>query len=143
MAQRTATATWEGDLFSGSGRVSAGSSGLFSDAPVTWASRTEEPEGWTSPEELIAAAHAACFCMALSNELTSRGHTAASLQVTATCAFEPGKGVTTMDLDITADVPGADDAQFREGLDAAEGSCPVSNALRGNVEIRVTGRLAG
>ena len=143
MAQRTATATWEGDLFSGNGRVTAGSSGLFTDAPVTWAARTEEPEGRTSPEELIAAAHAACFCMALSNELASRGHTAASLQTKATCAFEPGKGVTTIDLDVTADVPGADDAQFREGLDAAEESCPVSNALRGNVEIRVTGRLAG
>ena len=143
MAQRTATATWEGDLLSGNGRVSAESSGLFTDAPVTWASRTEEPGGSTSPEELIAAAHAACFCMALSNELASRGHVAASLQATATCAFEPGRGVTTMDLEIIADVPGADDAQFREGLDAAEGSCPVSNALRGNVEIRVTGRLAG
>jgi lipoyl-dependent peroxiredoxin len=143
MAQRTATATWEGDLFSGSGRVTAGSSGLFTDAPVSWAARTEEAEGRTSPEELIAAAHAACFCMALSNELASRGHTPASLQTTATCAFEPGKGVTTIDLEVIAEVPGADDAQFREGLDAAEGSCPVSNALRGNVEIRVTGRLAG
>jgi osmotically inducible protein OsmC len=143
MAQRTATATWEGDLSSGNGRVSAASSGLFTDAPVTWAARTEEPGGKTSPEELLAAAHAACFCMALSNELASRGHTAASLRTTATCAFEAGKGVTTMDLEVIADVPGADDAQFREGLDAAEGSCPVSNALRGNVEIRVTGRLAG
>ena len=142
MAQRTATATWEGDLFSGSGKVTARSSGLFNDAPVTWASRTEDPGGRTSPEELIAAAHAACFCMALSNELASRGHTAASLQTTATCEFEDGK-VTTMALDVTADVPGADEGQFREGLDAAEGSCPVSNALRGNVEIRVDGRLAG
>ncbi len=141
MAQRTATATWEGDLFSGNGRVTAASSGLFTDAPITWGSRTEDPGGRTSPEELMAAAHAACFCMALSNELASRGHTAASLQTTATCGFEGGK-VTSIDLEVTADVPGADDAQFREGLDAAEGSCPVSNALRGNVEIRVAGRLA-
>ncbi len=96
----------------------------------------------TSPEELIAAAHAACFCMALSNELSQRGHTPASLEATATCEFEGGK-VTTMALEVTAEVPGADDAQFREGLDAAEGSCPVSNALRGNVDIRVDGRLAG
>ncbi len=143
MADRTASAVWEGDLFEGHGTVSAVTTGLFSEAPISWAARTEEPGGKTSPEELLAAAHAACFCMALSNELASRGHTAASLQATATCAFEPGKGVKTMDLDITADVPGADDAQFREGLDAAEGSCPVSNALRGNVEIRVSGRLAG
>ncbi len=76
MAQRRATATWEGDLFSGNGTTTAESSGLFTDAPVTWASRTEEPGGKTSPEELIAAAHAACFCMALSNELAQRGHTA-------------------------------------------------------------------
>ena len=143
MAQRTATARWEGDLFSGNGQVTAQSSGLFTAAPVTWAARTEEAEGRTSPEELMAAAHAACFCMALSNELASRGHTAALLEATATCGFEPGRGVTTMDLEIRADVPGADDAQFREGLDAAEGSCPVSNALRANVEIRVAGRLVG
>ncbi len=142
MAQRRATATWEGDLFSGKGTTTAASSGLFSDAPVTWASRTEEPGGQTSPEELIAAAHAACFCMALSNELAQRGNTAASIQAIATCEFEGGK-VTTMTLEVTAEVPGADEAQFREGLEAAEASCPVSNALRGNVDIRVDGRLAG
>jgi len=141
MADRTARAVWEGDLFKGSGTVSAESSGLFGGAGVTWASRTEEPEGKTSPEELVAAAHAACFCMALSNELSSRGRPPTRLEARATCTFEPGKGVTTMAIDVTADVPGADDAAFREGLDAAEQSCPVSNALRGNVDIRVNGRL--
>lgn len=141
MADRTARATWEGDLSDGHGTVSAVTSGLFTDAGVTWASRTEEPGGRTSPEELMAAAHAACFCMALSNELSSRGHPPARLAVQATCAFEAGKGVTTMALDVTAEVPGADQAGFREGLDAAEQSCPVSNALRGNVDIRVEGRL--
>jgi len=141
MADRTASAIWQGDLFEGSGTVSAESSGLFSDAGVTWASRTEEPGGRTSPEELIAAAHAACFCMALSNELSSRGHPPARLEARATCTFQPGKGVTTMAIDITAEVPNADDAAFREGLDAAEQSCPVSNALRGNVDIQVDGRL--
>ncbi len=142
MAQRRATATWEGDLFAGSGTVTAESSGLFTDAPVTWASRTEDPGGKTSPEELIAAAHAACFCMALSNELASRGHPPARLEAQATCTFVPGQGVTTMVIDITAEVPGVDDAGFREGLDAAEQSCPVSNSLRGNVDIQVSGRLA-
>ncbi len=143
MADRTASATWQGDLFEGSGTVSAESSGLFTDAAVTWAARTEEePGGRTSPEELIAAAHAACFCMALANELSSRGHRPARLEVRATCAFEPGKGVTTMALDVTAEVPDTDEAGFREGLDAAEQSCPVSNALRGNVDIQVDGRLA-
>ena len=141
MADRVASAIWQGDLFGGSGAVSAVSSGLFTDAGVTWAARTEEPGGKTSPEELLAAAHAACFCMALSNELSTRGHPPARLEVQATCAFEPGKGVTTMTLDITAEVPGVDDAGFREGLDAAEQSCPVSNALRGNVDIQVDGRL--
>ena len=142
MAQRKASATWEGDLFEGSGVVSATSSGLFTDAPVTWVARTESSDGKTSPEELIAAAHAACFCMALSNELSSRGHAPERLDVEATCTFEPGKGVTDMVLKVTARVPGADEAAFQEGLSAAEGSCPVSNALRGNVAIDVEATLA-
>ena len=142
MADRTASAVWQGNLFEGSGTVSAVSTGLFTDAPVSWPARTEEPGGKTSPEELMAAAHAACFCMALSNELSKLGHTPARLEVQATATFIPGKGVTTMALDVTADVPGADDAAFREGLAAAEGSCPVSNALRGNVDIQVEGQLA-
>ncbi|MDQ3895775.1 MAG: OsmC family peroxiredoxin [Actinomycetota bacterium] len=141
MADRTASAIWEGDLFEGHGTVSAVSSGLFSEADISWPARTEEPAGKTSPEELIAAAHAACFCMALSNELSTRGHPPARLEVQATCSFEPGKGITTMALDVTAEVPGVDDAGFREGLDAAEESCPVTNALRGNVDIQVEGRL--
>jgi osmotically inducible protein OsmC len=141
MADRKASARWEGDLFEGAGTVSAVSSGLFSDAPVTWASRTEEAGGRTSPEELIAAAHAACFAMALSNELSSRGHPPASLTIEATCTFQPGKGVTTMAIDVQASVPDVDDAAFQEGLEAAKGSCPVSNALRGNVQIAVDGRL--
>lgn len=142
MADRTASASWQGDLFSGSGTVSAVTTGLFTDAGVTWASRTEEPGGKTSPEELLAAAHAACFCMALSNELSTRGHPPASLEVQATCTFQPGKGITTMALDVAAEVPGVDEAGFREGLDAAIGSCPVSNALRNNVDIQVDGTLA-
>lgn len=141
MADRSASAVWQGDLFTGNGTVSATSSGLFTDAGVTWASRTEESGGRTSPEELIAAAHAACFCMALSNELSSRGHPPAGLQVEATCTFKPGQGITTMAIAVRADVPGVDEAGFREGLDAAIGSCPVSNALRNNVDIQVDGTL--
>ena len=142
MADRTASAVWQGDLFEGSGTVSAVTTGLFTDAGVTWAARTADPGGKTSPEELLAAAHAACFCIALSNELSSRGHPPARLEVQATCTFEPGKGVTTMALDVSAEVPGVDEAGFREGLDAAVESCPVSNALRGNVDIQVDGTLA-
>lgn len=140
MAQRRAGTTWEGDLFGGSGKVSALSSGLFTDAGVTWASRTEDSEGRTSPEELIAGAHAACFAMALSNELASRGHVPSRVQIEAICTFLDGK-ITTMALDVSAAVPDVDEAGFREGLSAAEGSCPVSNALRGNVAITVDGRL--
>jgi len=142
MADRTASAIWQGDLFEGSGTVSAVTSGLFTEAGVTWAARTDEPGGKTSPEELIAAAHAACFCMALSNELSTRGHPPTRLEVQATCTFLPGKGITTMALDVSAEVPGVDEAGFREGLDAAIESCPVSNALRGNVDIQVDGTLA-
>lgn len=142
MADRRASAIWEGNLSEGNGTVSAESSGLFRDADVTWAARTEEADGKTSPEELIAAAHAACFCMALSNELSSRGHTPSRLAIEATCTFQPGKGVTRMVLVVSAELPGADDDAFREGLSAAEESCPVSNALRGNVEIEVTGNLS-
>lgn len=142
MADRNASANWEGDLFAGNGTVSTGTTDLFTDAPVTWAARTEDAGGKTSPEELLAAAHAACFCMALSNELSQRGNPPARLSVDAVCTFVPGQGVTTMRLTVTAEVPGADEAAFREGLDAAEASCPVSNALRNNVDIQVEGKLA-
>lgn len=140
MADRRASADWRGDLFKGAGTVSAESSGLFNNADVTWASRTEEADGKTSPEELIAAAHAACFGMALSNELSSRGSEPEQLHIDATLSFEDGK-VTTMALDVDADVPGLDEQGFEEALAAAEESCPVSNALRGNVEVKVTGGL--
>jgi len=140
MADRRASATWVGNLFEGSGHVSTRSTELFTDAPVTWAARTEDAGGKTSPEELLAAAHAACFTMALSNELASRGNTAEELEVEAAASFEGGK-VTTMNLEVTATVPGADESQFREALAAAEQSCPVSNALRNNVEINVNARL--
>ncbi len=139
---RTAQTVWEGNLFEGSGKATLLSSGLGT-FDVSWPARTEEPGGKTSPEELIAAAHAACFCMALSNELSQRGHTPTRLEVQATCSFVPGKGVTTMVLDVTGEVPDTDEAGFKEGLDAAIGSCPVSNALRGNVDIQVEGRLKG
>lgn len=136
MADRKARATWEGDLFTGSGTVSAETSRLFTDAGVTWAARTESADGKTSPEELIASAHAACFCMALANEMSSLGSAPARLQVEATATFEPPK-ITKVVLDVSADAPGIDEVKFREAVAAAEQSCPVSNALRGNVEIEV------
>ncbi len=141
MADRKASATWEGDLFGGKGTVSAESSSLFTAADVTWASRTESPGGLTSPEELLAAAHASCFSMAFSNELSTRGHPPTRVGVAATCTFEDGK-VSRMVLDVDAEVPGIEDALFQEALAAAEQSCPVSNALRANVDIDVTARSA-
>jgi osmotically inducible protein OsmC len=140
MADRRANAIWEGDLFTGHGRVTAESSGLFSDAPVTWASRTEAPGAKTSPEELLAAAHAACFSMALSNELSSRGHVPDRVAVAAVATFDNGR-ITRIGLEVDADIPETDEAAFAEALTAAEASCPVSNALRDNLEIDVTGRL--
>ena len=92
-------------------------------------------------EPVTCAAHAACVCMALSNELSSRGHPPEGLEAQATCTFKPGQGITTMAIDVRANVPGVDEAGFREGLDAAIGSCPVSNALKGNVDIKVDGTL--
>lgn len=139
MTERKASATWQGDLFKGSGTVTAESSSLFTDANVTWASRTENPGGETSPEELIAAAHASCFCMAFSNELSSRGHVPTRVGVSATSSFEGGK-ISRMALDIDAEVPGIEDALFEEARAAAEASCPLSNALRSNVEIVVNAR---
>ena len=137
----SATATWKGDLTSGSGEVSSNTSEHLRSLPVTWAARTEDPQGRTTPEELLAAAHAACFSMALSNELATRGNPPALIEVQATCTFDPPT-ITAVDLAVVAVVPGADEAAFREALTAAEGSCPVSNALRGSVEIRVDGRLS-
>lgn len=136
MADRSATAVWEGDLFNGTGTVSAQSSGLFRDAGVSWPARTEDAGGKTSPEELIAAAQAACFCMAFSNELSSRGSVPERLETTATVRFEPPK-ITQVRLEVTARVPDMDDDTFDEAVSAAEESCPVSNALRGNVDIQV------
>ncbi|MGH9276970.1 MAG: OsmC family peroxiredoxin [Acidimicrobiales bacterium] len=141
MADRQANAVWEGDLFEGSGTVSTGTTGLFRDAAVTWAARTEDAGGKTSPEELLAAAHAACFSMAFANELSGLGHPPARLETSATVTFEPPT-ITRVVLDVRADVPGIDDDTFRQGVSAAEGSCPVSNALQGNVEIEVNATRA-
>lgn len=140
-ARRTGRARWEGTLTEGRGHVSAATSGLFSEAPVTWAARTEEPQGMTSPEELLAAAHAACYSMALSNVLAKAGTPARSLDVTATATFEPKEGggmqVGTMELEVEGDVPGMDQQAFEQAALEGEKGCPISNAIRGNVDIRV------
>ncbi|MCA1568734.1 MAG: OsmC family peroxiredoxin [Chloroflexi bacterium] len=114
-ATRTATATWTGNLATGSGTVTAGTSELFTDLPVSWAARTEAPSGQTSPEELLAAAHASCFSMALSGALDRAGTPPDHLHVSATVTFDKvGESwtVTTSQLDVIGVVPGLDDARF-------------------------------
>jgi lipoyl-dependent peroxiredoxin len=143
MAERTARVTWSGSLMEGSGTIESTGSGAISDLEVTWASRSEEQEGGrTSPEELIAAAHAACFCMALSHGLAQAGNAPDKLDVTATSTFVPGTGITEMKLEVTGTVDGIDEQAFQEAARAAADNCPVSMALKGNVEIVLDARLA-
>jgi lipoyl-dependent peroxiredoxin len=144
-AQRRGEATWSGSLTEGSGAVSLASSGLANELPVTWASRTEDHGGKTSPEELIAAAHAACFSMALSNGLAKAGTPPEKLDVSAVSTFdkvEGGFGLTAMALEVRGSVPGLDAAAFEQAAEVAKDGCPVSNALKGNVEITVKAALA-
>ena len=137
MAESRASAVWEGDLTGGAGTVAV-ASGAFPEQPVTWKARTERPDARTSPEELIAAAHAACYAMAFSHALAEAGHPPERLAVDAACAFEPVEGgfaITRIDLTARGRVPGIDQAEFERLAGDGERGCPVSNALRGNVEI--------
>lgn len=143
MESRARTA-WKGDLFNGSGSTAL-ASGAAGPLEVTWASRTEAPAGRTSPEELIAAAHASCFSMAFSNGLASSGTPPESIDTEATVTFEKtdaGFRVTKSALVVTATVPGISDEDFQAAAAAAKDGCPVSQALRGNVEITVEATLA-
>ena len=139
--ERRAEVTWEGELMSGDGRVERVTSGAFGGLGVSWPSRAEEPDGKTSPEELIAAAHATCFAMALSHGLAQAGHAPERLRTAATLAFVPGTGITRSALEVTGRVPGIDEAAFREAAEQAKENCPVSKALAGNVELSVEARL--
>lgn len=143
--ERRATATWHGSLAEGEGTFSLLSSGLVSDAPVSWPARTEEPGGKTSPEELIAGAHAACYCMAFAGHLGRVASPPERLDVECTVTFakkpEGGFRVASSALRVRGRVPGMDQASFEEAAHAGEQGCPVSNALRGNVEISVEATL--
>jgi lipoyl-dependent peroxiredoxin len=125
---RNAACEWHGSLTEGSGRTTLGSSGLGT-FDVTWASRAEDPDGRTSPEELIAAAHASCFSMALSGGLAKGGHPPTTLNTSAEVDFQPGEGITGIRLHVSGDVPGLDADGFREAAEAAKVGCPVSKAL--------------
>jgi lipoyl-dependent peroxiredoxin len=144
-AQRRAEAVWTGSLARGSGEVSLVSSGSAGPLPVTWASRTERSGGKTSPEELIAAAHSACYNMALSNILAEAGTPPEKLETSATVTFaqvEGGWKVASSALTVKGTVPGMDAAAFTAAAEQAKDGCPVSGALKGNVELSVEATLA-
>ena len=142
MADRSAHVTWEGDLMSGNGEIHEAPSGAFGPLQVTWASRSEDDHGGkTSPEELIAAAHASCFSMALAGGLARAGHKPERLEISATVTFVPGTGITKSALTVVGRVPGLDAESFRASADMAKDGCPVSGALKGNVELTLDARL--
>jgi osmotically inducible protein OsmC len=138
---RQAEVTWQGDLMSGNGRIDSVTSGAFGGLDVSWPARSEEPEGKTSPEELIAAAHATCFSMALSHGLAQAGHPPEELKTSATVTFQPGEGISKIALDVAGRVPGIDEGAFQQAADGAKQNCPVSKALTGVPEISLTARL--
>jgi lipoyl-dependent peroxiredoxin len=141
---RRATATWSGDLLSGHGTVTAATTGVFRDLQTTWASRIGEPAGVTSPEELLATAHASCFSMACSNELAKAGTPPSALSVQVDVSgdkLEAGWTVTAAAITVHGTVPGATADSFREAAEKAKDGCPISRALKGNVELTVTATL--
>ena len=139
--ERRAEVTWRGSLMDGAGTIDRVESGAFGPLDVTWASRAEDPEGRTSPEELIAAAHAACFSMALSHALAQAGTPPEQLSTSATVTFVPGTGITKVALAVAARVPGADEAAFADAAEGARTGCPVSKALAAVPEITLDARL--
>lgn len=139
MTDRKATTVWSGPLLTGSGTVTLDSSGLGS-YEVSWPRRAEEAEGHTSPEELIAAAHSACYSMAFSARLANNDTPPERLETSAVVTFKPGTGITKSALTVVASVPGIDEAKFQELADDAKANCPVSQALS-SVEITLDAKL--
>jgi lipoyl-dependent peroxiredoxin len=139
-SESNATTVWEGDLASGGGTMSA-ASGVLPDVEVTWAARTERTPGTTSPEEMLAGAHSSCFCMALSAALGKAGNPPERLEASCTVTFIAGEGVKSSHIAVTGRVPGIDQAAFEEAAQGASEGCPISGALKGNVEITVDATL--
>lgn len=140
--ERKAEVVWQGDLVNGSGTIAQLPSGAFGPLDVSWASRSEEPNGKTSPEELIAAAWASCFAMALSSGLAKGGNPPEKLETSATVTFQPGEGITHGALSVRATVPGLDEAGFAAAAENAKQNCPVSQALSGIPDISLDAQLA-
>jgi osmotically inducible protein OsmC len=140
---RRADVTWQGSLREGSGTITKTTSGALGELNVTWASRSEDDTGGkTSPEELIAAAHAACFSMALSAELARAGSPPEELHTSATVTFQPGEGITKSALTVEGRVPGLNEAAFLEAAETAKANCPVSKALASVPSITLDAHLA-
>ncbi len=147
MAQvRRAEASWQGDLFTGSGTVSAVTSGTISSLPITWKARAEANDtGMTSPEELLAAAHASCYARALTSRLAKNGTPASKLSVKVAVLFDKGDagwGIASSAITVRGEVPGIDGAKFTELAEDAKSNCPVSRALTGNVALSLDASLA-
>ena len=140
--ERKAEVTWQGSLMEGSGSIDTSTSGKLDGLELSWPSRAESAQGKTSPEDLIAAAHAACFSMALSHGLAQAGTTADRIHTTATVSFVPGTGITKIELTVEGTVPGLDEDGFRAAAEDAKANCPVSQALAGVPEITLDARLA-
>jgi osmotically inducible protein OsmC len=139
---RKAEVVWQGDLLNGSGTIAPVGSGAFGPLDVSWASRAEEPNGKTSPEELIAAAWAACFAMAFSAGLAKAGTPPEKLETSATVTFQPGEGITAGALKVRGTVPGIDAEAFAAAAEGAKENCPVSKALAGIPSVTLDAELA-
>jgi lipoyl-dependent peroxiredoxin len=139
---RKASVVWQGDLMNGSGTIGEVGSGAFGPLDVSWAARSEEPNGKTSPEELIAAAWASCFSMALASALAKGGNPPERLETSATVTFQPGQGITKGALTVRGTVAGMDADAFREAALGAKEGCPVSKALAGIPEVTLDAQLA-
>jgi osmotically inducible protein OsmC len=139
---RNAKVTWTGSLMEGSGRIEGVGSGAIGPLDVTWASRAEQPDGRTSPEELIAAAWAACFSMALSHALAGAGTPPERLETSATVTFQPGEGIVKGAIEVVGTVPGIDRDGFVEQAEGAVKNCPVSKALTGVPDVTLAATLA-
>jgi lipoyl-dependent peroxiredoxin len=141
MARRsTASTVWTGDLETGDGRTSFGSDAI-GEVEVTWKARTEETSELTTPEELLAGAHASCYSMALAHGLSEAGNPPGRLETSATVTFVPGEGVKSSALEVKGKVDGIDQEAFEKAADDAGSDCPISQALKGNVEISVEAAL--
>jgi osmotically inducible protein OsmC len=138
---RRAEVVWQGSLMDGSGTIVSTTSGAIGEQPVTWVNRSEDAPTATSPEELIAAAHASCFSMALSGALARAETPPTELRTSATVTFQPGEGITRVALVVEGTVPGLDEDGFRAAAQTAKENCPVSKALAGVPEITLEARL--